>query len=265
MSFIADYELAFRLTAFAAIFAAAALWESRRPRRILRFPRLRRRALNIGLGAGNSILLRLLFPLLAVETALLARDNDFGLMVWGNLAGLPAWIITLLAFDLLLYGQHRLMHKVPFLWRLHSPHHADPDIDASTALRFHPLEILLSMVFKIILAALLAPPAAAIILFEVLLNGGALFSHANAALPPKYDYCLRWIFVTPSMHHIHHSQDGREMNRNYGFLLSCWDRLFASYHARPQMPAVIGLAYAAPAKAWNPLYILAMPFRPPNL
>jgi sterol desaturase/sphingolipid hydroxylase (fatty acid hydroxylase superfamily) len=139
-----------------------------------------------------------------------------------------------LLLDMVIYWQHRLFHQVPMLWRLHKVHHADLDFDVTTGVRFHPLEILLSMLIKLLAVLLIGPPALAILLFEVLLNGTALFNHANVYIPPSIDRLLRLVVVTPDMHRVHHSSIYVETNSNYGFNLPWWDRMFASYRAQPQ-------------------------------
>lgn len=251
-----------RFFMFAALFVLLLVWEHYRPARDLKQPRLKRNLLNLGLGGGNQLLLRLLFPVLAVEAALLAQSQQVGLF---HLFAVPYWlafILTLILFDLLLYWQHRLLHVVPLLWRIHAPHHADPELDVSTGLRFHPLEIIFSMGIKLAAVFCLGPPAYALLWFEILLNGASLFSHTNGALPPKWDARLRWLIITPAMHRIHHSQEQEEMNRNFGFLLSCWDRLFASYLGKAAKKGFpLGLASYHPQIGWQWHRLLLMPFR----
>jgi len=177
---------------------------------------------------------RLLFPIAAVGFAGVASSNDWGML---NRLDLPLWLACVLALvllDLAIYTQHVVTHKVPLLWRLHRVHHSDPDFDISTAIRFHPIEILLSMLFKALLIFALGPPVVAVIIFEILLNGCAVFNHANARLPESLDRALRRILVTPDMHRVHHSTRRPESDANYGFSLAIWDRIFGTYQAQPQ-------------------------------
>jgi len=181
----------------------------------------------------DTLLLRLVFPAAAVGAAADAATNGWGLL---QLLDAPAWLavpLAMLALDLAIYGQHRLSHVWPPLWRLHRVHHCDLDIDVSTALRFHPLEILLSMLYKIAAVYLLGAPPLAVLLFEMLLTGCAMFNHSNLRLPARADAALRRLLVTPDMHRVHHSTRRTEHDSNFGFSLSCWDHLFASYRAQP--------------------------------
>ncbi len=230
---ILDNEPAIRLTAFLGVFAAMATWEALAPRRRRAFGRLARWPSNIGIVALNTIVLRLLFPTAAVGFALLAEARGWGLL---NVVALPFWLefaIAVLLLDLAIYLQHVMFHAVPALWRLHRMHHADLDFDVTTGARFHPVEIVLSMIIKFMVVAALGPPAVAVLVFEVLLNGTAMFNHANARLPLAVDRWLRWLVVTPDMHRVHHSIVPRETNSNFGFNLPWWDRLFGTYRAQP--------------------------------
>jgi len=218
------------------------------PKRELRAAVAKRWLTNISITAIASVLIRAMalftVPLAAVAAAVYARSQDFGLL---NLVALPAWIemlIAIVVLDFALWLQHVMSHKLPVLWRLHQMHHADVDIDVTTAIRFHPLEIALSMLWKIIWVLALGPSAVAVILFEVLLNGCAMFNHANLALPGWLDRVLRTVIVTPDMHRVHHSVIQREHDSNYGFNLSICDRLFHTYWAQPEgghQNMVIGL------------------------
>ncbi len=228
-----EHEGAIRLAAFAAIFAAMLLWELLAPRRPLAVARAQRWSSNLGLMVINTVALRLLFPAAAVGFALSADALGFGLFHWLAWPPLLELILAVLLLDLAIYGQHVLMHRVPLLWRLHRVHHADLDFDLTTAVRFHTLEILLSMLIKWGVILLLGPAALAVLIFEVLLNGMAVFNHANVSLPPRAEPAVRALFVTPDMHRVHHSVIVRETNSNYGFNLSLWDRLFRTYTAQP--------------------------------
>jgi sterol desaturase/sphingolipid hydroxylase (fatty acid hydroxylase superfamily) len=226
-------EPTIRLAAFLGILAAMALWEAAAPRRRREIPRVIRWTNNLALVVLDTAILRLTFPILAVGLAVMAEERGWGLF---NNLDAPAWvavIVSMLLLDLAIYLQHVIFHAVPGLWRLHRMHHADLDFDATTGLRFHPVEILISMGIKLAMVAALGPPAVAVLLFEVLLNATALFNHANIALPHSVDRVLRWIVVTPDMHRVHHSVDPRETNSNYGFNLPWWDRLLGTYVAQP--------------------------------
>src|SRR5579863_3622279 len=210
-----------------------ALWEWLSPRRGQGISRTRRWPSNLGIVAVNTVVVRLAFPAAAVGTALLAETHGWGLFqaletpIW---LSIPASVILL---DLAIYLQHVLFHAVPVLWRLHRMHHADLEFDVTTGLRFHPIEILLSMGIKLGVVAALGTPAVAVLVFEVLLNGTSMFNHGNVRLPAGIDRVLRWIVVTPEMHRVHHSIVPRETNSNFSFNLPWWDRLFGTYRAQP--------------------------------
>lgn len=226
-------EPAIRLSVFLGVFAALALWEAVAPRRRRSHGRRLRWPNNLGIVVVDTVVLRLLFPTAAVGMALLAKQQSWGLM---NTLAVPAWIavpVSVLLLDLAIFLQHVAFHAVPVLWRLHRMHHADLDIDVTTGLRFHPLEILLSMGIKLAVVAALGAPAVAVFVFEVFLNATSMFNHANLRLPPLFDRALRWILVTPDMHRVHHSVVVAETNSNYGFNLPWWDRLFRTYRDQP--------------------------------
>jgi len=230
---ILNAEPTLRLTAFLGILVTMALWEVAAPRRRRDIPRVIRWTNNIALVVLDTAILRLTFPILAVGLAVMAKEQGWGLF---NIVDVPIWlsiIASMLLLDLAIYLQHVMFHAVPGLWRLHRMHHADLDFDATTGLRFHPVEILISMGIKLAVVAALGPPAVAVLLFEVLLNATALFNHANINLPRGLDRVLRLVVVTPDMHRVHHSIDPRETNSNYGFNLPFWDRLLGTYVAQP--------------------------------
>jgi sterol desaturase/sphingolipid hydroxylase (fatty acid hydroxylase superfamily) len=222
-----------RMASFAAVLAAMALWEVLAPRRILAHPRVLRWPANLGIALLNAALLRLAVPMAAVGLAAAAGERGWGLL---NQLELPSWLglaAAVVALDLVIYVQHGLFHAVPALWRLHRMHHADLDFDVTTGTRFHPVEILLSAGIKLAAVAALGPSALAVLVFEVLLNATAMFNHANVRLPLAADRRLRWLVVTPDMHRVHHSAVPAETNRNFGFSLPWWDRLFGTYLAQP--------------------------------
>ncbi len=233
-SVILTHEPAIRLASFLGIFAVMALWELRAPRRALTVPRPQRWASNLGLVVLNTLILRLVFPTAAVGMAAYAAERGWGLLPALNLAPWVSVAIALLILDLVIWVQHVLFHAVPALWRLHRVHHADLDYDLTTGARFHPVEILLSMVIKFAAITALGPPVVAVVLFEVILNGMAMFNHGNVALPERLDRALRWIVVTPDMHRVHHSVEDDETNSNFGFNLSWWDRLLGTYRGQPR-------------------------------
>lgn len=227
------HEPTIRLGAFLAMLAAMALWELAAPRRRLDLPRLLRWSNNLALVVIDSLVLRLGFPILAGGMAVLAASQGWGLF---NGLALPGWIAFVLGFlllDLAIYLQHATFHAVPWLWRLHRMHHADQDFDLTTGLRFHPGEIILSMLIKLALVLALGLSPATVLLFEVVLNATAIFNHANVRLPAGLDRALRLIVVTPDMHRVHHSVNPLETHSNFGFNLPWWDWVFRTYRAQP--------------------------------
>jgi sterol desaturase/sphingolipid hydroxylase (fatty acid hydroxylase superfamily) len=226
-------EPTIRLAAFLGVLVTMAVWEVAAPRRRREIPRVIRWTNNVALVVLDTVILRLTFPIVAVGLAVMAEERGWGLF---NNIEAPSWVaivVSMLLLDLSIYLQHVMFHAVPALWRLHRMHHADLDFDATTGLRFHPLEILISMGIKLAVVAALGPPAIAVLLFEVILNATALFNHANIELPRPVDKVLRLFVVTPDMHRVHHSTEPRETNSNYGFNIPWWDRLLGTYVAQP--------------------------------
>lgn len=233
-AFVLSYEVPIRLGFFFGIFAVMAVWEMFRPRRALRTSKAVRWANNLGLVFMNSFILRLVFPAAAVGMAAFAGAHGWGLF---NYIEAPLWLAVLtsvLILDFFIWLQHVMVHAVPLLWRLHRVHHADLDFDVTTGSRFHPIEILLSMLIKFAVIALLGPPLVAVVIFEVVLNATAMFNHSNVRLPTSLDRYLRLLVVTPDMHRVHHSVEDDETNSNFGFNLPWWDRLFGTYRAQPR-------------------------------
>lgn len=231
---ILENEPLIRIFFFFSVFAAMALWEVWAPRRRTLFPRLLRWPNNLGIVALNTVLARVLLPATAVGIALHVGEKGWGLI---NAYQVPAWVAvvaSVILLDLAIYLQHVLFHAVPLLWRLHRMHHADLHIDASTGLRFHTVEILVSFVLKFAVIAALGAPALAVLIFEVLLSSTSIFNHANVLVPQRWEPFLRWIIVTPDMHRVHHSIHANETNSNFGFNLPLWDRLFGTYRAQPR-------------------------------
>lgn len=226
-------EPTIRLAAFLGVLAVMMIWELAAPRRRRDIPRVIRWTNNLALVVVDTIILRLSFPVLAVGLAMLAEERDWGLF---NVIDVPGWVAftgSILLLDLAIYLQHVMFHAVPGLWRLHRMHHADLDFDATTGLRFHPVEILASMAIKLTVVGALGAPAVAVLLFEVILNATSIFNHSNIKLPAGVDRVLRLFLVTPDMHRVHHSTDPRETNSNYGFSVPWWDRLLGTYVAQP--------------------------------
>jgi sterol desaturase/sphingolipid hydroxylase (fatty acid hydroxylase superfamily) len=257
-------EIAVRVGCYAIVFAGMALWEWFAPRRRLTVGRRPRWPGNLGILAIDIIAVRLLVPTAAVGVALIAASRGWGLF---NLSGLPTWmaiVIGVIALDLVIYTQHVIFHHVPVLWRLHRMHHADLDIDVTTGVRFHPLEILLSLAIKIAAVVMLGVPAIAVLIFEVLLNATSMFNHSNVALPARIEPIARWIVVTPQMHQVHHSIERTETDSNFGFNLPWWDRLFGTYRDRPaagEDGMIIGLPVFRDRVELQIVRLLTQPFR----
>lgn len=264
MDSIMDYEAIIRLSVFLGVFALMAGWELLLPRRPLTRPKGERWLANILLTALNTALVRFAVPAIAVSAAVLAEAQGWGIFHWVTLPLLAVVIICVIALDFLIYAQHLVFHRVPVLWRLHRVHHTDLDFDVTTALRFHPIEIILSLFIKAAAVIALGAPVEAIILFEVVLNATAMFNHGNARLPLPIDALVRLIIVTPDMHRVHHSVYPVELNSNYGFNLSVWDRIFGTYRAQPKDghdDMVIGLSdFREPVDLALP-FLLIQPFR----
>jgi len=258
-----DLELAVRLAAFAGVFGLMAGWEYVSPARTLRLPRAVRWRANLGLAIVNTFILRVLVPTSAIALASLAGENSWGLLNGISLPGWAAVLAGVVLLDLVMYLQHVLFHAVPALARLHAVHHADPDFDLTTGIRFHPLEMLLSAAIKFAAVAALGAPVEAVLIFEVLLNATAMFNHANVALPAPIEPWVRRVLVTPDMHRIHHSVVEAERNSNYGFCLSIWDRFLGTYTVEPHGELDIGLAdRREPAMNSTLGGVLRMPFNP---
>ncbi len=259
-------ELLIRLSVFLGVFAALAILERLFPRRVSVQPQGRRWTANLGLVLIDTVALRataFALPILAVAAAVDAAALGFGLF---NLLDWPLWlefVLAILVLDLAIWVQHLVTHKVPLFWRFHRVHHADRDFDVTTALRFHPVEIIASAAFKVGLVYVLGPAALAVLVFEVLLNATAMFNHANLALPRWLDRLVRLVLVTPDMHRVHHSVHELEHNSNFGFALSVWDRLFGTYRPQPvgdHQTMAIGLGWQDD-KPMRLGWMLTLPFR----
>ena len=256
-------EIAIRVAFFFGIFALVAIWELLAPRRTPTTSKTVRWLSNLGITFLNPAVVRLVFPILAMGLALLAQEGGWGLL---NNVGLPYWlevVVGVIVLDLVIYLQHVMFHAVPILWRLHMMHHADLDFDVTTGLRFHPVEMVLSMVIKLSVVVLIGPPASAVLTFEVLLNATSMFNHGNIHLPSGIDRKLRLLVVTPDMHRVHHSVVIRETNSNFGFNLPWWDRLLGTYRDQPAAGhegMAIGLSQFRDARRLTLPWMLALPF-----
>ncbi|MBW3551176.1 MAG: sterol desaturase family protein [Proteobacteria bacterium] len=265
LDFILEHEPTLRLGCFIAVLLSLAIAERLWPARGDARP-ARRQLANLGLVALDTAVLRLAFPLLAVVLAIEVDARGGGLF---GAIGAPLWVeivLALLLFDLALYWQHRLLHSIALLWPLHRVHHSDTAFDVTTGVRFHPVEIALSMAIKLALVLLLGPHPVAVVIFEVLLSASSLLTHADFALPSRVDRVMRWFIVTPSMHRIHHSIRREETDSNYSFNLSLWDRVFGSYRACPKQPEremPIGLPQWRDPAALGLWPLLLQPFRRP--
>ena len=263
MNFIEDNQTSIRLAVFIGVFALMALLEFVLPKKQRALPRVGRWFTNWSLVVIDSIALRLLIPIAAVAVAQWTNDNGIGLL---SLVALPWWLSCLIAIvvlDMLIYWQHVASHHWPMLWRFHKVHHADRDIDVTTGARFHPVEIVLSMLYKFVCILILGAPALAVFLFEVLLNASAMFNHSNVRLAKPLDKWVRRIIVTPDMHRVHHSVEVDETNSNYGFFLSVWDRLFGSYIDQPKQghdEMIIGLREYQDPRPASLIWSLKAPF-----
>ncbi len=228
-------EPTIRLSFFLGVFALIAIWEAKAPRRERLLTRRVRWSNNLGLVALNTVVLRLLFPLAAVGVAAAAAEEGWGVLNrCDEVSAMGKVVIAVVAMDFVIWVQHVMVHAIPLLWRLHRVHHADLDYDVTTGARFHPIEIILSMLIKFATIVLLGPPLVAVVIFEVILNAMAMFNHGNIHLPEGGDRVLRWLVVTPDMHRVHHSIEEDEANSNFGFNLSLWDRLFGTYIDQPR-------------------------------
>lgn len=258
-----ENEALIRLGSFLTLAACLGALEALFPRRKQVADRLHRWPGNLGLVAVSAGLVRLLFPVLPVVLAAVAEERGWGLLNVLHAPYVLAMLASLAAFDLAIFFQHWAFHTWRPLWMLHRVHHADTAFDFTTGNRFHPLEIMLSMLFKLALVLLLGPPAGAVLLFEVALNGLSMFNHANIAIPVGLDRYLRLVVVTPDMHRVHHSTDRREAHHNFGFNLPWWDRIFATYRAQPRLgheTMLIGLTIFRERRYGSLPRLLALPF-----
>ena len=259
------HEVAIRAGVFFGVLILMAVWEVLAPRRASTISKVVRWGNNLGLVVFNSILLRFIFPTAAVGVAIFVSEHNWGLL---NYVQLPCFGVAAISFVVLvfvIYFQLVLMHAIPALWRLHRVHHADLDYDFTTGVRFHPLEIIVSMLIKFVAILLLGPPVAAVVIFEIILNASSMFNHGNIKLPAALDRILRLLIVTPDMHRIHHSVEKDESNRNFGFNLSLWDRFFGTYRRQPRAgheEMVVGIQNYRELRDVTSIHgLLLLPFR----
>ncbi len=261
---IISQESIIRLGFFSGVLILMAVWEVLAPRRRLTTAKAPRWFSNLGLVCTNALAVRVLLPIGAVSMAVVAEEHGWGLF---HNIGLPAWLavaLSVVALDCVIYLQHVLFHAVPVLWRLHMVHHADLDFDVTTGVRFHTIEILLSLGIKMAAVVLLGAPAVAVLIFEVLLNATSMFSHGNVRLPAWLDRVLRLVVVTPEMHRVHHSVNPSETNSNFGFNLPWWDYLLGTYRSQPATGhenMTVGLSQCRDERQVERLHwMLALPF-----
>ncbi len=232
--FFFQYEAVIRVGTFFGIFALLALWEIHSPRRKLLNLRRFRWISNFGLIVISSILVRFIFPTAAVGLAILTEKNQWGLLYYLDLPEYLHFVLAFILLDLSLYFQHVMFHALPVFWRFHRVHHTDLDCDVTTGLRFHPFEMLISMLIKFFTIVSIGAPVMVVVVFEIILNAASMFTHSNIRIPKTMEGVIRWLIVTPDMHRTHHSMEETESNSNFGFFISAWDRLFGTYLAEPR-------------------------------
>lgn len=258
-----ENEALLRLIFFLGILVVVGSWEMVAPRRQLTVSKFVRWLNNVGIIFLYTLLVRLIFSVSAISMAISAEKSGWGVLNYFEISLVPATVVGVLVLDLAIYFQHLMFHAVPLFWRLHMVHHADLDFDVTTGLRFHPVEIIISAIIKIGLVAVLGPPVIAVLIFEIALNGTAMFNHGNIRIPKELDRLLRIFVVTPDMHRVHHSVIIRETNSNFGFNLPWWDRLFDTYRDQPVSghdKMTIGLSqYRKPKEVTLPKLLL-LPF-----
>ena len=262
--FIVTHAIMIRMIFFIGILLIMAGWEVTAPRRQLQQSKVKRWFSNLSIVVLNSILRRLLFASAAVGIALLADDKEWGFFHYYHVNFSVAFIASVIILDLAIYLQHVMFHAIPLFWRFHRMHHVDLDFDVTTGIRFHPIEIILSMLIKFTVIILIGAPVSAVIVFEVLLNATSMFNHGNVRLLLGLDKVIRTVIVTPDMHRVHHSINADETNSNFGFNFSCWDRLFGTYRNQPRAGhegMTIGIStFREPEICNNLLQMLYLPF-----
>ena len=260
---IMNREITIRIGFFFGILILLAIWELFKPRRELVTSKKLRWFNNLIIVLLDSMIVRVLFPLVPMSIALLAQEQGWGLLNHLDVSHLLEAVIALIVLDFVIYLQHVLFHAIPFLWRFHMVHHVDLDLDVTSGVRFHPIEIILSTGIKLTTVGLLGLPAMAVLIFEILLNGTSMFNHSNVFIPLNLDRIIRLLIVTPDMHRVHHSVILKETDSNYGFTLSWWDRLLCTYRAQPEkghQGMTIGLSRFLDERRQSLLWLLILPF-----
>lgn len=258
-----DQDVIIRVSAFGVMLAAMLFWEQFLPKRPVLSWHRRRQIANILLLVTDVLLARLLLPVAVMGTAVIAENRDWGLFNYISLNPISEFCITLVLLDAVIYGQHVVFHRIPLLWCVHRVHHTDPEVDVTTGFRFHPIEIILSLLLKMLVVVLLGAPVMAVLVFELVLNLVSMFNHGNINLPVSLDRKLRLIMVTPDMHRVHHSTEKIETNSNYGFCLPVWDRIFRTYRDQPalgHMQMRIGLKEFSAEESISLWKLLIQPF-----
>ena len=262
MDYITNNESILRLSAFLLFLFLVFIMELIFPIYTRSLKTYKRWFINFTFVFINTLTLRFFFPILAASFAVICNEYNIGLF---NFFNVPTWASMILAFlllDLGIWVQHLLFHRISFFWRFHKVHHSDEEMDFSTGVRFHPLEIIISMIYKLILIIAIGPSVALVIIFEIMLNASSIFNHGNIKISKKVDNALRKLIVTPNMHRIHHSEEEKETNSNYGFNLSVWDKLFGTYNMLPikKDNIIIGLRELN-NKRKSLLFLLLAPFK----
>lgn len=261
-------SLGLRLGVFLSVFVVMAMIEYYFPARIATIKRNLRWRTNLLVMLFGAILAKVIMPMGLVGIAIWVDTYQLGLMNLVNITPILSIILCIVLLDMLIYWQHRLFHTVPLLWRLHKVHHADSHVDTTSGLRFHPLEMVLSLMVKMVAVILLGAPVIAVVVFEVLLNAFAIFNHANIRLPKRFDHALSFVIMTQRLHRIHHSQYANETNSNYGFSVSWWDKIFNSFTRQAKQPdetLSVGLkGYPATVVNSRLITVLLMPFKKPQ-
>lgn len=258
-----QYESVIRLGSFLGLFALLTIWEISSPKRELLQLRRFRWFSNIGLIVISSVLIRFIIPTAAVGVALHVEQHQVGFLNLYNMPFIVQFLLAFILMDLAIYFQHVMFHALPMFWRFHRVHHSDLDCDITTGLRFHPFEMIISILFKFLVILSIGAPVLAVVIFEVILNAASMFTHSNIKLPSAIEPIVRFIIVTPDMHRIHHSMNENETNSNFGFFISIWDRLFGTYIKEPEKGhenMEIGLSFFREPKWQNLRWLIYLPF-----
>lgn len=260
---IFKYESYIRLISFFGLFALLTLWEISSPKRELLQLRQFRWFSNIGLIVISSVLVRFIVPTAAVGVAFHVEENNLGFLNYYDLPFVIHFLLAFILMDLSIYFQHVMFHSLPLFWRFHRVHHSDLDCDVTTGLRFHPFEMLISIIFKFLVILSIGAPVITVVIFEIILNAASMFTHSNIKMPHTIERIFRWFFVTPDMHRIHHSIHENETNSNFGFFISWWDRLFDTYISQPKdghEKMELGLSFFREPKWQNLRWLIYLPF-----